>query len=204
MTEHKATNVTWHEHMVSREEHRILKGHKGATIWFTGLSSSGKSTLANALAYVLHQRGIHTFVLDGDNVRHGLNKNLGFSPEDRTENIRRVGEVAKLFTQAGIINTVAFISPYIADRQAAREIQEPGDFFEVYVEVDLDTAEERDPKGLYKKARAGLIPEFTGISAPYEAPPSPELVLNTARLSVEECLDLLLAKLTKHGVIPEK
>lgn len=203
MTEVKATNVTWHKQTITREDREHANGHKGATIWFTGLSGSGKSTLANALSAELFQHGIHTFELDGDNIRHGLNKNLGFSPSDRTENIRRIGEVAKLFTQAGIINTVSFISPYRTDRDAAKAIQGPNDFLEIYVKVDLDTAEGRDTKGLYKKAKAGLIPEFTGISAPYEEPLNPDLILDTALLSVEQCVSQLLELLLNNGIIPQ-
>ena len=171
-----ATNITWHEHAVSTIDRGRLNGHQGAVIWFTGLSASGKSTIANAVDHKLHQRGMHTFVLDGDNVRHGLNKNLGFSQEDRTENIRRIGEVAKLLADAGIITLTAFISPYRADRDQARALLEPGRFIEVLVDASLETCESRDPKGLYKKARAGEIKGFTGIDDPYEAPESPELI----------------------------
>jgi adenylylsulfate kinase len=203
MTEVRATNITWHEHKVSREDREHLNGHRGVTIWFTGLSASGKSTIANEVVYRLHQRGMRTMVLDGDNIRHGLNKNLGFSPEDREENIRRIGEVAKLFTQAGIVNTVAFISPYRADRQRARETQEPGDFIEVHVDIPVDVAETRDPKGLYTKARQGLVKEFTGISAPYEAPEHPELYLNTAKQSIEECVTAVMKVLVAKGILTE-
>jgi adenylylsulfate kinase len=202
MTEVRATNITWHENKVSREDREHLNGHRGVTIWFTGLSASGKSTIANEVVYRLHQRGMRTMVLDGDNIRHGLNKNLGFSPEDREENIRRIGEVAKLFTQAGIVNTVAFISPYRADRQRARETQEPGDFIEVHVDIPVDVAETRDPKGLYTKARQGLVKEFTGISAPYEAPEHPELYLNTAKQSIEECVTAVMKVLVTKGILP--
>lgn len=169
MTQQKATNVTWHDHHVGREQRQKLNGHKGAVLWFTGLSGCGKSTIANAVDQLLHQRGIHTFVLDGDNIRMGLNKNLGFSPEDRTENIRRIGEVAKLFADAATIVSTAFISPYKADRDMVRALLPTGEFVEVYVNASLETCESRDPKGLYKKARAGEIKGFTGIDAPYEA-----------------------------------
>jgi adenylylsulfate kinase len=168
----------------------------------TGLSGSGKSTLAVALEKHLWDRGVRSFVLDGDNVRHGLNKDLGFSPEDRNENIRRIGEVAKLFTDAGVINITAFISPYRADRDQVRAIMANGDFIEVFVDCPLDVCEQRDPKGLYKKARAGQIPEFTGISAPYEPPVSPELTVRTGAQTSEESLACVLEYLEKHGYIP--
>jgi adenylylsulfate kinase len=171
------------------------------TLWLTGLSGSGKSTVAVATEKALIQRGQLPYVLDGDNVRHGLNKNLGFSPEDRTENIRRVAEVSKLFTDAGVIVLTSFISPYRADRDAARALFEPGDFVEVYVSAGLDTCEARDPKGLYKKARAGQIPDFTGISAPYEAPERPELVLDTGTLAVPESVGVLLRYLEGKGYL---
>ncbi|MBW3622278.1 MAG: adenylyl-sulfate kinase [Armatimonadetes bacterium] len=194
------TNLTWHAHTVSREEREQKAGHKGCTIWLTGLSGSGKSTIANELDYRLWQQGARSYVLDGDNIRMGLNKGLGFSPEDRTENIRRIGEVAKLFTSAGVINVTAFISPYRDDRNQARSVQEEGDFIEVYVECALEECEKRDPKGLYQKARAGQIPEFTGISAPYEEPENPELVVRTDRNNVEECVDQILNHLKEKGV----
>ena len=195
----KATNITWHHGDITRAEREQLNGHKGLVLWFTGLSASGKSTLARAVEGVLFSQGRHCYVLDGDNVRHGLNKDLGFSPEDREENIRRIGEVAKLFADAGMIAITAFISPYRADRDKARAIN--GDsFVEVFVDCDLAVCEERDPKGLYKKARAGQIPEFTGISAPYEAPESPELVVDTAKLSLEESAAQVVAFLEAKGV----
>ena len=197
----KATNITWHDADVQKEDRERLNGHKAATLWFTGLSGSGKSTLAHAVENALFDRQCRTYVLDGDNVRHGLNKDLGFSPEDREENIRRIGEVAKLFTQAGVINLTAFISPYRADRDQARNIAEEGTFFEIYVKCALDVCEERDPKGLYKKARAGEIPEFTGISAPYEEPANPEIVVDTGEQSVEECTAEILNALADGGVI---
>ncbi|MFP4173896.1 MAG: adenylyl-sulfate kinase [Candidatus Hydrogenedentota bacterium] len=197
----KATNITWHEADVLKEDRERLNGHKAVTLWFTGLSGSGKSTLAHAVENALFERACRTYVLDGDNVRHGLNKDLGFSPADREENIRRIGEVAKLFTQAGVINLTAFISPYRADRDQARTIAEDGTFFEIYVKCALDVCEERDPKGLYKKARAGEIPEFTGISAPYEEPNAPEIVVDTGEQSVEECTAEILNALADRGVI---
>jgi adenylylsulfate kinase len=170
-------------------------------LWFTGLSGSGKSTIANALELKLQALGAHTYLLDGDNVRHGLNKNLGFSPEDRVENIRRIGEVAKLFVDAGVIVLTAFISPYRQDRDMVRKIVEPGEFIEVFVDTPIEVCEERDPKGLYKKARAGEIPNFTGISAPYEAPNAPEIVLKTATKSIEESAEELIAYLKGHNYI---
>ena len=197
----KATNITWHDADVQQEDRERLNGHKAVTLWFTGLSGSGKSTLAHAVENALFDRQCRTYVLDGDNVRHGLNKDLGFSPEDREENIRRIGEVAKLFTQAGVINLTAFISPYRADRDQARNIAEEGTFFEIYVKCALDVCEERDPKGLYKKARAGEIAEFTGISAPYEEPDNPEIVVDTGEQSVEECTAEILNVLAERGVI---
>lgn len=201
MSETKATNITWHAHSVTREEREKKFGHRGCTVWMTGLSGSGKSTLANALDDALWQRGVRSYVLDGDNIRHGLNKDLGFSPEDRTENIRRIGEVARLFTDAGIINTTAFISPYRADRDRARGIQKDGDFVEVYVQASVEACEQRDTKGLYAKARAGQIPEFTGISAPYEAPEKPEVTVDTETQSVEESLAVILQYLEEKGYL---
>ncbi len=202
MAQQKATNITWHEATVTTEDRERLLNQKGCVIWFTGLSGSGKSTLANAVEYVLHQQNHHTYVLDGDNVRHGLNKNLGFSPEDREENIRRIGEVAKLFADAGTIVMTAFISPYHADRDQARELIAEGRFVEVFVDCSLEVCEERDTKGLYKKARAGEIKEFTGISAPYEPPLDPEVTVNTVEFSVEECAQAVIAFLVKVGLVP--
>jgi adenylylsulfate kinase len=201
MTEQKATNVTWHAHAVSKEDHCKLKGHKGAVLWFTGLSACGKSTIANAVDHKLHKLGKHTFVLDGDNIRMGLNKNLGFSAEDRAENIRRIGEVAKLFASSGSIALTAFISPYRADRDKVREIMPAGEFIEIFVDASLETCEKRDPKGLYKKARAGEIKNFTGISDPYEAPTKPELVLDSNTKSIDQLADEVIAYLDKHGLL---
>ena len=201
MTEQRATHITWHPHHVTREDRERLLGQKGVTVWLTGLSGSGKSTLAVAAEEMLVAAGRLAYVLDGDNVRHGLNKNLGFSPADRTENIRRIGEVAKLFTEAGLIVFTSFISPYRADRDLVRSIHDPGRFLEVYVAASLETCEGRDVKGLYRKARAGEIPEFTGISAPYEAPERPELVLDTNRQSVKESVERLLGHLEEKGYL---
>jgi adenylylsulfate kinase len=201
LTEQKATNITWHAGHVTRAEREIHLGQRGVTVWLTGLSGSGKSTIAVAAERALVERGHLAYVLDGDNVRHGLNKNLGFSPDDRTENIRRVGEVAKLFTDCGVVVFTSFISPYRSDRDAVRALLKPGDFVEVHVNAPLETCEERDVKGLYQKARAGQIPEFTGISAPYEAPEKPELVLETHRQTVEESVDALLHFLERNAYL---
>lgn len=204
MSKQKATNITWHQANVTKEDREELLGHKGVVIWFTGLSASGKSTIAHEAQNILHSRNCLTYVLDGDNVRHGLNKNLGFSPEDREENIRRIGEVANLFADAGILTMTAFISPYRADRNKARELLEDGRFIEVFVYCPVDVCEERDPKGLYKRAKAGEIKEFTGISAPYEEPENPEIVLNTAELTIEESAQKVVSLLEDRGIIPTK
>ena len=201
MTEQKASNITWHPHTVTKADREALLGQKGVTLWFTGLPSSGKSTIANEVAHLLNQRGRLTVVLDGDNIRHGLNKNLGFSPEDREENIRRIGEVAHLFAETGVITLTAFISPYRADRDKARALAGDGEFIEVFVDTPLAVCEERDPKGLFKKARDGQIPEFTGISAPYEEPLKPEILVKTDEKSVEECSSDVVAYLEQQGVI---
>lgn len=201
MAQQRATNITWHPHKVTREDREKLLGQKGVTVWLTGLSGSGKSTIAVGAEEALVARGRLAYVLDGDNVRHGLNKNLGFSPEDRTENIRRIGEVARLFTEAGVIAFTSFISPYRADRDLVRAIHDPGRFVEVHVAASVETCESRDVKGLYKKARAGEIPEFTGISAPYEAPERPELVLDTNLQTVEESVGRLVSFLEEKGYL---
>lgn len=199
MAEQKATNVTWHDHTIDKAGRQKLKGHKSAVLWFTGLSACGKSTVANAVDAMLYEMGKHSFVLDGDNVRMGLNKNLGFSADDRAENIRRIGEVAKLFCSSGSFVTTAFISPYKADRDACRELLEPGEFIEIYVNASLETCEQRDPKGLYKKARAGEIKGFTGIDDPYEAPEKPELVLDSDNKGIEELAKEVIAYLEEKG-----
>ncbi|MEW5723251.1 MAG: adenylyl-sulfate kinase [Thermodesulfobacteriota bacterium] len=193
--------VYWHHGAITRRNREQLNGHRGFTIWFTGLSAAGKSTLAVATEEALYRRHCRTFILDGDNVRHGLNKNLGFSPEDREENIRRIGEVARLFREAGVINLTAFISPYRKDRLNARTLSGADDFIEVFVDCPLPVCEERDPKGVYKKARAGEIKEFTGISAPYEPPEEPEIHLRTDLWSVEECVEKIMSYLARHGYI---
>jgi len=203
MSEPKSQNIVWHQTTVTRAERESINGHRGCTVWLTGLSGSGKSTVANLLEKALWERGVRSFVLDGDNIRHGLNKDLGFSPKDRTENIRRIGEVAALFTDAGIVNVTAFISPYRADREIARKAMPEGCFIEVYMKCDLDECEKRDPKGLYKKARAGEIPEFTGISAPYEAPEAAELIVDTTGQTPEQSLAAIVAHLEAKGYIPK-
>ena len=202
MTKQKATNIVWHPGAVTRADREQLNGHRGCTVWLTGLSGSGKSTIAVALEKELWARDVRAYILDGDNIRHGLNKNLGFSPTDRTENIRRIGEVAKLFTDAGMVALTAFISPYRADRDQVRAIMQPGDFIEVFVDCPVETCEARDVKGLYKKERAGEIPEFTGVSAPYEPPLAPELVIRTRDQSVEASVGQILACLEERGRIP--
>jgi adenylylsulfate kinase len=202
MAEQKATNIVWHQGAITREDRQQLNGHKGCTVWLTGLSGSGKSTIAVELEKRLLERGVRTYILDGDNIRHGLNKNLGFSPEDRAENIRRIGEVAKLFCDAGLVALTAFISPYRADRDQVRAIMQPGDFIEVFVDCPVEVCEQRDVKGLYKKARAGEIKEFTGVSAPYEAPSAPELVIETSDQSVEKSALQILTYLERQGIAP--
>lgn len=197
----KATNIVWHERHVKKQDREQHNGHKGCVIWFTGLSGSGKSTISVEVERSLFRMGAHVCLLDGDNIRHGLNKNLGFSPEDREENIRRIGEVGKLFADNGAITLTAFISPYRRDRDAARALLEQGDFVEVFVKADVETCKQRDPKGLYEKAIKGEIKEFTGISAPYEEPENPELVIDTAALSVEESTKAVIDYLRTHGVI---
>lgn len=203
MAEQKATNVHWHEGDITREHRQKLLGHKGATLWFTGLSGSGKSTVAVELEGTLNQMGILAYRLDGDNVRMGINRNLGFSAEDRTENIRRIGEVAKLFVDAGVVALSSFISPYTADRDQVRALHEEADmdFIEIFVDCSLEAAEDRDPKGLYKKARAGEIKNFTGIDDPYEAPVNPEIRLNSETQTLQEEVDTILNVLRERGII---
>ena len=201
MAKQKATNITWHAGAITKDDRERLLNQKGIVIWYTGLSGSGKSTLAHAVEEKLFENGNISYVLDGDNIRHGLNKNLGFSPEDREENIRRIGEVSHLFADSGIIAMTAFISPYRADRDKARELVPEGRFIEVYVKVPLDVAESRDPKGLYKKARAGEIKEFTGIDAPYEEPLKAELVIDTSENSLEESTEIVINYLKEKSLI---
>ena len=196
-----STNITWHDSEVTKAQRQQRNRHKSAVIWFTGLSGSGKSTVSAALEKALFEQQVQTYRLDGDNIRHGLNNNLGFSPEDRTENIRRIGEVGKLMVDAGVLTTTAFISPYAADRNVVRDTLAQGEFIEVYTKCSLEGCESRDPKGLYKKARAGEIQGFTGINATYEAPTNPEIEIDTEALSVDEAVAKIVAYLTKHQYI---
>jgi adenylylsulfate kinase len=198
----KSTNITWHEGKIGKPQREAQNKHKGVVLWFTGLSGSGKSTIAVEVEHMLFNRGVRVYILDGDNVRHGLNKNLGFSPEDREENIRRIGEVARLFADAGMVAITSFISPYRKDRDAARALLESEDFIEVYVKAGLEICEKRDPKGLYKKARAGEIKQFTGISAPYEEPHSPELVIDTGTRSISESAQQVVDYLVNKKIVP--
>lgn len=201
MAESKSTNIRWHHGKITREDRVKLMKQKGLTVWLTGLSGSGKSTIAVELEHALLENGHQAYILDGDNIRHGLNKNLGFSPDDRSENIRRIGEVAKLFTDANIITITAFISPYRADRDNARKLQKPGEFIEVYVKCPIEVCEERDTKGLYKKARAGEVKEFTGISAPYEEPENAEMIIDTSEMNLEQSVRAILKYLEEKGYI---
>jgi adenylylsulfate kinase len=195
-------NVFWHHATVTRARREKMNLHRSKLLWFTGLSGSGKSTLAHALEERLHQRGCRTYVFDGDNVRHGLCRDLGFDIKDRTENIRRIGEMSKLFVDAGTIALTAFISPIRKDRENVRQLFQPGDFIEVYIKASIDTCEARDVKGLYKRARAGEIPNFTGISSPYEPPDNPEIVIDTENREIDECVDSLVESLESLDVIP--
>lgn len=197
----ESKNITWHASEVTKDERLQRNQHKSAVIWFTGLSGSGKSTISVELEKALFNHQIHTYRLDGDNVRHGLNRNLGFSPEDRKENIRRIGEVSKLMVDAGLITVTAFISPYKSDREAVRQLLDTDDFIEVYTQCSLSECENRDPKGLYKKVRNGEIAEFTGVNAPYEAPTQPEIVLDTETLSVEASVTKIMDYLQQHQYI---
>ncbi len=203
MTEQKATNVYWHDGEISRDDRNRLMKQKGATLWFTGLSGSGKSTVAVALEEALFERGHLCYRLDGDNIRLGINKNLGFTAEDRTENIRRIGEIAKLFVDSSVIALSSFISPYREDRDKVRALHDESGmpFIEVFVDCSLAEAEKRDPKGLYKKARAGEIKNFTGIDDPYEAPSNPELHLHSDTMSLQEEVDILIDYLEQHGIL---
>jgi len=203
MAEIRATNITWHEGHVTREERKRLLRQKGCTIWFTGLSGSGKSTLAFTLEHALVQQGRLAYVLDGDNIRHGLNKNLGFTAADREENIRRIGEVAKLFADAGLITMTSFISPYRKDRDNVRKIHEEAQlpFIEVYLNTPIATCEQRDPKGLYKKARAGQLKNFTGVDDPYEEPLRPELTFDATAVTPQQMTELMLVYLQKQAIV---
>lgn len=197
----KTENTVWHEQHVDKAQRATLKQQQPCLLWYTGLSGSGKSTIANAVDALLFQRGCHTYLLDGDNVRHGLNGDLGFSDNDRVENIRRVSEVAKLFIDAGLIVSTAFISPFSADRQMASEKLAPGEFIEVYIDTPISVCEQRDPKGLYKKARAGEIKDFTGIDSTYDVPQSPAIHVKTADLSVQECAEQIVSYLIKQDFV---
>lgn len=197
----KSQNITWHDSEVTKAERQAQNGHKSVVLWFTGLSGSGKSTISVALEKALYERHIRAYRLDGDNIRHGLNSNLGFSPEDRKENIRRIGEVSKLLADAGLITLTAFISPYREDRDHVRDILEDGEFIEVYAKASVETCEQRDPKQLYKKARAGEIKNFTGIDAPYEAPKNAEIVVDTETTSVEEAVQQIIQYLEDKQII---
>ena len=196
-----ATNVVWHDTKVTKESRCAHKAQKPCILWFTGFSGSGKSTIANAVEHRLAELKQHTYLLDGDNVRHGLNKDLGFTDDDRIENIRRIGEVAKLFVDSGLIVVTAFISPFRAERQLVRDLVEEGEFFEVYMSTPLETCEERDPKGLYKKAREGKIKNFTGIDSDYEPPENPEVILDTSSMTVDECVDRVVSHLKENQIL---
>ena len=198
---HKSQNITWHHSIIAKEDRERLLGQKGVTLWFTGLPQSGKSTLATEVEKKLFEMDYITYILDGDNIRHGLNKNLGFSPEDREENIRRIGEVANLFRQAGIINMTAFISPYRRDRKRARDLAKDGEFIEIFCKCSLEVCEKRDTKGIYKKARAGEIPEYTGISAPYEETENPEIIIETDKVTIDEGVNKIVSYLETDGII---
>jgi adenylylsulfate kinase len=196
----QSTNITWHDTTITKKDRRGQNGHGSCALWFTGLSGSGKSTIANAVSTELHRRGINEYVLDGDNIRHGLNKDLGFSEHDRTENIRRIGEVAKLFVESGKVTTTAFISPFRSDREQVRALFDEGEFIEVFVNCPLEECERRDPKQLYAKARRGEIKDFTGIDSPYEAPINPEITIQTDLLSIEEAVEQVFTYLRERNI----
>ncbi|MGG3470284.1 adenylyl-sulfate kinase [Neobacillus pocheonensis] len=197
----KNRNITWHQSAVTKKDRHLLNGHKSCVLWFTGLSGSGKSTLANAVDYELYQQGFHSYVLDGDNVRHGLNSDLSFRVKDRKENIRRIGEVAKLFIDSGQIVSSAFISPFQEDREIVRQLFQPEEFIEVFVKCPLHVCEDRDPNGLYVKARQGEIPEFTGISSPYEIPDKPEIIIETDKLSIDQSVEAVISYLKEQKIL---
>lgn len=199
----KSSNTVWHSAIITREHRQQQNGHQSAILWFTGLSGAGKSTLAHAVEEKLHALGCRTFVIDGDNIRQGLCGDLGFSAADRVENIRRIGEVAKLFTDAGVIALTAFISPFQSDRDRVRQLVPAGDFVEIYCAAALEVCESRDVKGLYKRARSGDIPNFTGISSPYEAPQTPELTIDTGDRPLEECVDQVIHYLRQRGILAD-
>ena len=199
----RATNVTWHHSHAGRESRQHLMHQRGATLWFTGLSAAGKSTIAFTLEHMLIERGFMTYVLDGDNVRHGLNKNLGFSADDRAENIRRIGEVAKLFADAGLITMTSFISPYRVDRDKVRDLHEEADipFLEIFTDTPIEVCEQRDPKGLYRRARSGELKLFTGVDDPYEPPLTPEITVHPGRMSAPECALVIIEELARRGIL---
>ncbi|MGM0903858.1 MAG: adenylyl-sulfate kinase [Bacillota bacterium] len=197
----KSTNITWHDATITKQDRHAQNGHGSCVLWFTGLSGSGKSTIANAVSNELFRQGINEYVLDGDNIRHGLNKDLGFSEYDRTENIRRIGEVAKLFVDSGKVVTTAFISPFRSDRDQVRSIFTDNEFIEVFVDCPLEECERRDPKQLYAKARAGEIKDFTGVDSPYEAPEQPEITIHSNEVSVEDAVQLVLGYLQDKNII---
>ncbi|EDY38165.1 adenylylsulfate kinase [Cyanobium sp. PCC 7001] len=200
----KSTNIVWHHSTVTRSARAHQRGHRSAILWFTGLSGSGKSTLANAVNSALFEQGLACYVLDGDNIRHGLCKDLGFSDADREENIRRIGEVARLFLDAGVVVLTAFVSPFKADRDRVRALVGDGDFVEIFCDAGLEVCEQRDTKGLYAKARAGEIKDFTGISSPYEAPEQPELRVDTGTRTLEDCVSEVLAELQARGILTQE
>jgi adenylylsulfate kinase len=197
----KTNNITWHHSTVSKRDRRYLNGHKSCVLWFTGLSGSGKSTLANALDHELYRQGIRSYVLDGDNIRHGLNKDLSFGNDDRKENIRRIGEVTKLFVDSGLIVSSAFISPFREDRTFVRNMFEDQEFIEIFLNCPIQVCEDRDPKGLYKKARQGEIPDFTGITSPYEIPDHPEIIIETNKTSIEQSIQQIFAYLKEKKIL---
>lgn len=196
-----SNNITWHHPTITKIDRHLLNGHKSCVLWFTGLSGSGKSTLANAVDSALFGKQFRSYVLDGDNIRHGLNKDLRFRTEDRKENIRRIGEVAKLFVDSGLIVSSAFISPFREDRNSVRRMFDPGEFIEIYLNCPIDVCEDRDPKGLYKKARIGEIPDFTGISSPYEIPSNPEIIIETDRMSIEQSVEKIISYLKDKKIL---
>lgn len=197
----KSKNLTWHHSTVTKQDRHFLNGHKSCVLWFTGLSGSGKSSLANALDKRLYEQDYRSYVLDGDNVRHGLNSDLGFGPEDRKENIRRIGEIAKLFVDSGLIVSSAFISPFYADREQVRNMFHPDEFIEIFLNCPIHICEDRDPKGLYKKARNGDIPEFTGITSPYEIPNNPEIIIETNKMTIEESVEKIISYLKEKKIL---
>jgi adenylylsulfate kinase len=196
-----SNNITWHQSTVKKRDRYLLNGHKSCVLWFTGLSGSGKSTLANAVDNALYQQNIRSYVLDGDNIRHGLNRDLSFGVEDRKENIRRIGEVAKLFVDSGLIVSSAFISPFLDDRQLVRSMFDPGEYIEIFLNCPINICEDRDPKGLYKKARQGEIPDFTGISSPYEVPNDPEIMIETNTMTLDQSVEKILGYLKERKIL---